>query len=620
MKRTFGIGSITVFALAVLFCGGLQTGVAAILKPVAAAKTLRSPLVSFNWSGDSKQGFSFYTDINTDHGDMGGGFAGLHGYSINADDSGLWEVWADQGIVGSSWHGRWISLAGLAGEKNATVNILDPLPHEILDPYRIKVTGLAIRLRGTGRWKVEIKYPDNSDAMPPIVYTTDSPEVFIEQTVPLPDRLTTPVKLLNIVVESQFGGSHLWFDSVDFICSIPPNLRDDPLLYGALVTYTRLLACLNDDGTVRDHLNFPAGDFDSVPAIGFQIYAAACAADLGFISEKSAADIARRCSARLLKVPRHKPSGLLPHFLRNRAKHPDSEWSSVDTALALVPAALGLEALGEEKLLSKLYRKRIDPIRFDLFTNGENRLTHGFSASGAPLTGTWNEWNSELVSLLLLRALQNPSAPLPGYDVHREFFAGRAFLTEMAALWAEKFAGGGKDRNGIDWNKTRRNHLKKQRNFATSTIYWGLDPVEIMRWDTAQTQYLEGGVGTNNPQSVPLFTLEGYGAAPWFAPHYSVGMAADLDPKAVAQSIVALHDHPGKLFPPLCGPPESIQVEIAGASRGVVRWHRVVTSLNGFFTFAGLYKGICSRDGRSNVIHVAGRNDQRLAAALESVH
>lgn len=612
-----------VFLVIGLFLLSLHGDIASPHAASATADTssiLYSPLLSFNWSDSSGQGFCFYTDSNTDHGDMSGGNAALHGYSINKDGNGLWEVWADQGIVGSSWHGRWISLAGTAAEKTESVRIIDPLPARIRTVYRIAVTGIRFRLKGNGRWKVELKYPDNSNAIVPIVIETESPDRFIEHTIQLPHNLKGPVKFLNVVVESRFGQSHLWFDAIDFVCRVPKALMDDPLRYGALVSYARLLACLNDDGTVKDHLNFPAGDFDSVPAMGFQIYAAACAQDLGFITTASAKRIAKRCADRLIKIPAHKPSGLLPHFLRDGRRHPQSEWSSVDTALALVPAWLGLKALGLDVLAEKLHTQRIAAIDFSAFTNAANELTHGFDTSGKPLTGVWNHWDGELISLLLLRALHDPELHGVHYSVQKELFHGRAFLYEMSALWSSAFAERGKDRNGIDWRLLRGKHLKKQKAFGKSGIWWGLDPVEIMRGEDAATTYLEAGVGTRKPKIPALYTLDGYGSSPWFAPHYAVGFVAALEPAATGERIAQMRDDALLLFPPLLGPPESVQVDISGPKPVVIRCHRVSTSLNLFFSFAGLYSGICARDGREQVIHQVESKDSRFRDAVAAVH
>lgn len=580
-----------------------------------------SPLISFNWSEDGD--FGYYTDINTDHGDMGdSSHLPLHGYELNKNGSGLWEVWAKQDSTGTSWHGRWISLVGTSGEKKLTIDLKDPMPRQILLPFRVRVTGVRVRVKGVGTWKLELKRADESHAIAPIPRSTTSPNEFVDDVVDLPASLYGRVKLLNIVVESQPGdGSHLWFDSVDLVCDVPDILRDDPLMYGAAVTYSRLLSCLNEDGTTKDHLNFPGGDFDSVPAMGFQIYAAACASDLGVISKDTARDIATRCTNRLLKIKRHSRSKLLPHFLEDRRPHPDAEYSSVDTALALVPAVLALDGLGMESRLNDVFARLVDPIDWDSFTNRKNELTHGFDSSGEPLSSTWTEWNSELITLLLLRALKDPSLPPASYACVPEPYCGRAFLYEMAGLWASEFGTPGKDRCNVDWSKLRRRHLSNQKAFTTSKLWWGLDPVEIIRWKDGKTTYLEAGVGTTSSACDPVFTAPGYGSDPWFAPHYTFGLVAPLDPNAVGQRIeMLLDDQDANLFPPLGGPVESVQVRVASNPATPLQWHRVSTSINLFFTFAGLYAGVCSRDDGTNIIHQAAEENTRIRAAVRAIY
>lgn len=383
-----------------------------------------------------------------------------------------------------------------------------------------------------------------------------------------------------------------------------------------MTSYGRLLSAMNIDGTTKDHLSYPAGHFDSVPAIGFQIYAAAAAYDLGVISIESAKSIAINSLDALLRIPKHTGSNLLPHFLRKGSHHPDSEWSSVDTALATVAAALGLKSLGMDSELLQLYSQIVDPIKFDFFTTAGGSLSHGFDRDGELSKNVWTEWNSELITLLIFRALQDHNAPPAKVVVNQEFFCGRDFLYDMAALWSDKFASSvDRDGHGVDWGKRRRDHFAKQKSISGSPLWFGLGPVEIVRWEDARTAYLEGGVGTENPHCDTVTTLPDFGHAPWFAPHYAVGLAASLDPNSAAEQISRLRDM--GLFPPLNGPVESVQVRIPEGD--VIRWHRGQTSLNLFFTVAGLYAAICERDGRRNTLHEAAKLDGRMRTAIETV-
>lgn len=583
--------------------------------PEPGTVQMLNEVLTFEWP-DLPHGFGFYTSMNTDHGRMGGGSCD-HWSQIG---DGTLHVITTRGPCGTSWEGRWISLSGTAADENLTVDCTDPMPTKIAEEHRLRVVAVRIRVKGTGQFKLEIKRPEGHAE--PIAHTSfhtvDTTE-YEDQYSALPADIGLPeCKLLNIVVESVPLESDLYFDQIDFVCDVPEAVFEDPLLYGTLTAYCQILRGFDPSGVTRDHINWPAGDFDSVPAMGLQILTAAAAYDLGFVSLDEAQDVAERTVATLLAIDKEPTSGLLPHWLQDGQIHPNSEWTSVDTAIASIAAVEGLTALGMTGRVADVYTQLIDDLHFPAFTAQSGEIAYGLYQDGTVIPYYWTQWGGELTLVEVWRAMHDRTLPsVPAYR-DQQHYQGTGFIIELAGLFFPHFGGPdfGPDQYGIDWHGRRAEHLVEQAAYrpVSGQAIFGLSAVEIMRYEDAVTEYLVAGVGTATPPSDPRHSLPGFGPEPWIAPHY-MSMVSALDLAGVDARLRYMRDDLG-VWPPLNGPAEAVQLV---SDDSLSQWHRVQVSLNVAFNVLGLYHAICARDGRVDELYLTADAEPHLREAVYTV-
>lgn len=564
----------------------------------------------FDWA-ESECGFGFYTSLNTNLGAISGGSCP---HSSIVQD-GMLCAEATHGACGTSFEGRFISLLGLNTESDRTIDLADPMHEAIRPPFRVGVSAIRVRVKGVGQYRLEVKNGDDEVIHNWPLEAVDSDE-FVDRFFEVPASLPH-AKLLNLIVESQPVNSSLCFDRLDFIVTVPSNLVNDPLLYGFVSSYGPLLRALGPQGFTKDRNTFPSGDFDSVPATGFQILAAAMAYDLQIVSLSDAQSIAEQSVAALLSIPREPTTGLLPHFLEDGVRHEDSEWSSVDTALACIAAVEGLQSLGMEDRVADVLTQIVGGIDFATFTFPNGEISHGVGPDGQLLAGAWNRWGGELTLVEILRALTDPALPPATADRCVEHDHGTGFIVELAALFIPEFGmpGYGADQYGIDWHARRLAHLENQVAFIGETHgVFGLSAGEVIDAANACTAYLAAGIGTENPPAEPVTTLPGYGPGPWVFPHY-ISMTAALDPQRAEETIRLMRDG-RNLWGAINGPPESIHLGPDGCA---APWHRAQITLNATFHVLGLYHAICSRDGRPDVAYNAVDGIAGLRQATDAV-
>ena len=104
-----------------------------------------------------------------------------------------------------------------------------------------------------------------------------------------------------------------------------------------------------EGGLTRDRAHLPAGVFDSISSSGLHALASAAAAAEGWLDRDMVAGEIRRTTRALLGIP--KAAGFFPHFTRNDANgqpvvHPGTEYSTVDTAIALISLRLAGDVPG----------------------------------------------------------------------------------------------------------------------------------------------------------------------------------------------------------------------------------------------------------------------------------
>lgn len=234
-------------------------------------------------------------------------------------------------------------------------------------------------------------------------------------------------------------------------------------------------------GKTKDHAQWPVGDFDTVPGFGFQVRAAATAADLGIVTRGAARQLARKSINTLLQAPREPSSRWLPHWLQDDQRHPASDFSTVDTALTYISALQGASALGLTQERDQL-RLAVKALDFKKVTDqATNEISHGIDKDGQVIPFTWTAWGGETALVELLRVYKNPALPILQYDRFPPAFCGRGFITELTALFVPQFGASGSpnDRYGVNWFVERMSHLGAQRA-AGRRGFFGLSPAEVI--------------------------------------------------------------------------------------------------------------------------------------------
>jgi hypothetical protein len=218
-----------------------------------------------------------------------------------------------------------------------------------------------------------------------------------------------------------------------------------------------------------------------VPGLGFAALAAAAAADLGVVSTGDARAIARQAIEALLRVPREPRTGWLPHWLKNGQRHPDSEWSTVDTALALLSALQAATILDLGGHRTRL-RAFLDGIDFDAVTTSANEISHGLDAQGRVLASVWDAWGGETALIQLLRGYRDPCLPGLRTSHSPPAYRGRGFITELGALLVEQLGGAAAtpDRWNVNWYDQRLSHYRAQRSYVGNSPLFGLSPAEVI--------------------------------------------------------------------------------------------------------------------------------------------
>ena len=521
---------------------------------VSSASAYDWPYVSFSYvlvddySGtDCDYARWYYTRIGSNRGAIGSESAVTFGNGravVNA---------------GSEYSGVWSRLLHDSKEGDA----LDPrriLGRYIKDEYQVRITGVQAQITdGTGQLKLELKAEDNSYALQQTVDLTGG-----SRTVSMAVDTTAKLKEYNWVVEAN-GSVNM--DSIGLSVSSPSYSLPQAAF---LLSYAHFCQCFDHDtGLVRDRARWPAGDFDAVQTVGTFALSTAVAYRLGYVSQANASDVVTRCRNALLTLPTYR--GLLPHFVRNGAIVDNTEWSSVDTTIALVGCILACQTMGINASGLENMARNID--WSDLTQGGTAPISHGYEQNGERLPNGWDVFGGEsfLISLLYAASTGGSLAKItystaPTWD-------GSGFNDEIAALF---FPMTGTDAWGNDWPSYRAQAFNKQQTYFQGRTYQGLGLMGLSAsevpepWTVGEKQvYGAWGAGGQGTGSNDGSSLVGY---PIVAPHYA-GMVSAEHPSALDSVFGYLFS--SLLFGPLTNV-ESLGVD----SHGTVNWNSLKGSWN----------------------------------------
>ena len=364
-------------------------------------------------------------------------------------------VWG-QGVVtaaitqtqgSEAWVGVWTSFNHVITE-NVPLNFSAIFPEQILPAYQGSVSGLRLTiLDGSGQLQVELQDPDLSPVWSETINLSGGPQTLFFDNLPTGD-----VRNLNWLVKGQVA-DFVVMDRVELEVTMPELTTAERAF---LWSYGMLLANWDAaSGLTRDRASFPTGDFDNVSASGLQAAAAVQAWKLGMISEASAVQIVSQTTDSLLSVP--DCHGLWPHFVTEGQITGNTEFSSVDTVIAMVALLAANEALGIEDGANAV-AQALQQIEWNLLLTADNRISHGFDTDcTSPLPYTWYDFGTE--TWLANFGYVAATGEVADMDTTPPTHNGSGFIDELAWLF---MPAPNQDRWGIRWNDYREEAVDGQ--------------------------------------------------------------------------------------------------------------------------------------------------------------
>ena len=532
--------------------------------------------------------FTNYTHLGTDFG--------FHGAAQHEIEWVRDEVSVHLGQQPDVWAGMWHSLAGRAVDTGRVMDFRRVYPAPLAAKRQPRVTALRIDAKGRGAVKLEVKNAAGEVRWSQIVPLTEDGGA--EHRFELKPEEFPDAKQLIWTAEP---GSEVTVSGLYLGVTLPEMPWDE---YVFLASYAKLLRCHNAaTGYVRDRAHLPEGAFESVPATGLFVLATAAAAQepLGVVTR----DFARKCllqtHAAMMRLRRS--HGLLPHFVWRVGKehfiHPNTEYSSIDTALYAQCVLLAARMLGENALEAQIldFIRQID---FQALKLPSGHCSHGTHQDGERvLPHGWADWGGETALVNLLQRLADPRAPIARATHPGRAWQGTGFITEIQSLLYEDFDQDRADAlDGVNWLGARRFMWQAQANFfpardatgfAARKAVYGLSAGE----NEFGNAYYVGGVDLPDQRLIH--------------PHYLL-MSATVSPRP-GEALTALQNLEEAGFFPPWGLVENFTQD--GGS------HLAMDGgLNASFESLGAFHLLMKLRGLPNPVYEAGRGIPALRQAM----
>jgi len=441
----------------------------------------------------------YYSRIGTDRGKMG---SGNQSVTIGGGYASV--------SVNSGWAGVWTRLMHTSSE-NDLISPTKLLGSYVKDKFQPKISGVEIDiLDGIGSFKIELK-GQNGQILHSKMFSLGGGTITLTFNV----SPTNELKELNWLLD---GSGSVTVDEVRFVITAPSYKIEEAVF---LFTYGHLCQCFDEaTGYVRDRARWPVNDFTAVQSIGMFALASAIAYDLGYIQYTDAHNIVTKTKNALLTIPKYK--SLLPHFLKNGEIVPNTEWSTIDTIIALVSEIIACHSFEIET--SDLENLLINIDWSDLTENQTHSIRMGYDYNKVKLPNSWDTFGSEaFLSAVVYSASTNGLIARLDNQQNTPTWDGSGFNDELAALFFPMY---GQDIWGNDWIKYRSDAFDKQRSYFSGHIYqnlglFGLSASEVPeKWAIANEDqhYSAWGVGGHNTTPNDGTALVGY---PIIAPHYA---------------------------------------------------------------------------------------------------
>lgn len=494
------------------------------------------------------------------------------------------------------WTGAWHSLAGLATE---TQRVFDPTDLTGLGgPAEVRAGVVAVTVDARGQGELRVELADASKGVRWARTMTLVPGERTRHRFEFDAPEVGSLKFLNWVAEP---GSAVEVSALGFEVKRPPMADEEWLLR---ISLGKLRRCHDPEGGLtRDRAHLPVGVFDSVSSSGLHALASAAAAAEGILERETVAAEIRKTTRALLAMP--KAGGFLPHFTRRDAEgrpqvHPGTEYSTVDTAIALVSLRLAAGVLDLPDVADAT-TALISDLDFDGVSDPEGWIGHGFTQDGNTLLASqWRDWGGETALVLALEGMVPNREPRGRMQPGGRVFRGVAFIAEIQSLFYPDFDRDTPDgMGGTVWPAVRRDLLERHKRYVPE------------QWpDSAAARLnlfgLSGGEAGMPGDGYTANGVEVPGIR-WLHPH-AMFMGLALSDRSGLSDGIRRFGEAGLLFPR--GLPENVEI-------GLQRHNPMQGSLNAGFESLAAYHGW--RRGGSNVVNViddASRRDPMLRAGI----
>jgi len=582
------------------------------------------PIAQYTYPLDLGDERFYETPWRGDYGSFGEGNAHAT-WSVTQTEGALHLEAADVPGHNCPYAAMWHSLAQNSKDLNRVLDPLEPFPWPITSAYQPRIVGMYVRAKGAGVLRLELNNvdPDNNQyQIANYAMGNLSPTHYrIHNWFFDPGEVREPFRQLVLKVDGidyVYRRSSVYVDEVGFL--VEPIVDISTLESAFLGAAAQVFRCYDpESGYVGEFACFPARDMVSIPGLGLAAITAACGVDLGMVSLADARELTKVTVNRLLSVPHH--CGFFPRFIRDHegSLTPVYTYSTVDSAIALLPAyvATCILNLKSEKQAILRQIRRMD---FTAVASTDGYIGHGFDLDGARLPSVWSHADGESALVNILAKLDSSTSSY-SFDRHADIshvYEGRGFLAEMGALFFSQFGGEnvGSDSYGLNWYTRRLDLLNAQRSLLNAPFFiGGHSPCEVAS-QLGHHGYLESGTAAQHlitfSDSATLDTSFG-DLQNWIAPHYRF-MTAALQSDSVGQDIETMFNL--GVMHLLSGPAESVLLNPEDWS--IKRYHSKQAVQNASFCALGTYHAIAKTSGR-NAIYNATKSDSVLNRAVQSV-
>lgn len=487
-------------------------------------------------------------------------------------------------------------LVGNFTDTGRVVDFSAALPSQIAAAYQPDITQIRVTVKGTGSLALELK-----NAAGGTVYT---PGYTVVNSGTYTTITWTPTPGINPVMEMLLiagNSSDIYISKVEFYVAWASQIRK--IDFALVTTLAQLLRCYDPStGAVRDKADTTVGTYDSTTGGGLLCMACAAAVDAGIMAAADANTVINKVVTWLNSLTKHSTSKLLPHFVASGTIATGSEWSTIDSSISLLGAALACTARSRAADLATV-EAMIDAMSFSGVVDGSSYLRHGFDDGGTLLASSWDYFGGEAIVAFLLPAYKAPNTYSSRFTMAVNtppVWRNRGFIGELGALFCTQMSSG-TDVASVDWGSMRRTLLAAQRA-AVAVPLGGLSEGEYLSAAGALTFKALDCTPTDNA----------VGAESPFAVHDYSMMAGEL---SLARWALAFDFARAQgAWTTIGGLSQSALASGSNLVAGQINWR--INSLRSGFACLGCYAARQAALAKPHALRAAAVSNSRMATAL----